>query len=77
MATVVQYERFGGPEVLRMAEVADPVPGAGEVRISVEAVGLNPLEQKVFSGDRRLRMVEQVQRVIHPSRWLGGEPKFP
>ena len=31
----------GGPEVLRVREVPDPVPGPGEVRIDVRAAGLN------------------------------------
>src|SRR6202044_81824 len=31
----------GGPEVLRLEEVPDPVPGAGEVLVKVAAAGLN------------------------------------
>jgi NADPH:quinone reductase-like Zn-dependent oxidoreductase len=31
----------GGPEVLTLAEVPDPVPGRGEVLIEVAAAGLN------------------------------------
>jgi NADPH:quinone reductase-like Zn-dependent oxidoreductase len=31
----------GGPEVLRLSEVADPVAGPGEVLIRVVAAGLN------------------------------------
>lgn len=31
----------GGPDVLRLQEVPDPVPGPGEVRIQVHAVGVN------------------------------------
>ena len=77
MAQVVQYERFGDSQVLQMAEVPDPTPGPGEVRIAVKAVGLNPLEQKVFRGDKRLRLLETVQHLIHLSRWFGGEPAFP
>jgi len=33
--------RAGGPEVLELREAADPVPGAGEVRVRVEAAGIN------------------------------------
>jgi NADPH:quinone reductase-like Zn-dependent oxidoreductase len=33
--------RRGGPEVLEVREVPDPVPGPGEVRIQVRAAGLN------------------------------------
>jgi len=35
---------FGGPEQLRQAEVPDPVPGPGQVRISVRAAGVNPVD---------------------------------
>jgi NADPH:quinone reductase len=35
---------FGGPERLRPAEVPDPVPGPGQVRISVRAAGVNPVD---------------------------------
>ena len=31
----------GGPEVLRLEEVPDPVPGAGQVLVRVEAAGVN------------------------------------
>ena len=33
--------RHGGPEVLRVRELPDPAPGAGEVRVRVEAIGVN------------------------------------
>ncbi|GAA1825717.1 NAD(P)H-quinone oxidoreductase [Nesterenkonia flava] len=35
------YNGAGGPEVLDLTEVPDPVPGAGEVLIEVAGVGLN------------------------------------
>ncbi len=37
----VWIPRAGDPEVLEVRETADPVPGAGEVRIRVEASGIN------------------------------------
>lgn len=37
----VHYAEAGGPEVLRIVEVEDPVPAAGEVLIEVAAAGLN------------------------------------
>ena len=39
--TVIEIQRPGQPEVLRPAERPDPVPGAGEVLIKVEAAGIN------------------------------------
>lgn len=38
---VVQIKEFGGVQSLRLDEVADPSPGAGEILIRVTAVGLN------------------------------------
>jgi NADPH:quinone reductase-like Zn-dependent oxidoreductase len=43
MKAVVVSE-FGGPEQLRLAEAADPVPGPGQVRIAVRAAGTNPVD---------------------------------
>src|SRR5579863_1566332 len=37
----ITIESPGGPEVLRVSEVPDPVPGADEVLIDVAAAGLN------------------------------------
>jgi NADPH:quinone reductase-like Zn-dependent oxidoreductase len=44
MATLVQFDRLGGPEVLTLREVEVGAPGAGEVRIRVDAIGLNRAE---------------------------------
>jgi NADPH:quinone reductase-like Zn-dependent oxidoreductase len=41
---MVRIHEFGGPEVLRLDEVPLPVPGSGEVRIRVAAIGLNRVE---------------------------------
>lgn len=40
----IQVQRFGGPEVLEMAEVPLPQPGPGEVRVRLEAVGVNYID---------------------------------
>ena len=32
----------GGPEVMRLGEIATPEPGPGEVRIRVAYAGVNP-----------------------------------
>src|SRR5262245_61860628 len=34
-------KRVGGPDTLELAELPDPVPGAGEVLIAVKACGVN------------------------------------
>ncbi len=35
------FEKFGGPEVLSMAQLPDPVPKPGHVIVKTEAIGLN------------------------------------
>ena len=37
----------GGAEVLRMAEVARPVAGVGQVVVKVKAAGVNPIDYKL------------------------------
>ncbi len=37
----IQISEFGGPEVLELVELPDPVPGDGEVLIRVRRAGLN------------------------------------
>jgi NADPH2:quinone reductase len=43
-------DRFGGPEVFRMAQVATPEPGPGEVLIKVAFAGVNPADWKCREG---------------------------
>jgi NADPH:quinone reductase-like Zn-dependent oxidoreductase len=50
MATVVRVHEQGGPEVLRFEEMEVGAPGPGEVRIKVEAVGLNRSEAMFRAG---------------------------
>ena len=38
---VAQFSEFGGPQALRLEQVAEPSPGPGDVLIKVTAVGLN------------------------------------
>ena len=51
---VAQISEFGGPQALRLQEVAEPRPGDGEILIKVTAVGLN------FSDTLILRKQYQV-----------------
>jgi len=38
---VAQFSEFVGPQALRLEEVAEPVPGPGDILLKVTAVGLN------------------------------------
>jgi NADPH2:quinone reductase len=40
----VRIHQTGGPEVLRLEDMADPTPGPGEALVRLEAIGLNFIE---------------------------------
>ncbi|MFI2783799.1 zinc-binding alcohol dehydrogenase family protein [Streptomyces sp. ALB3] len=46
----IQFDRFGGPEVLRPVELSAPVPGPGEVLLTVEAAGVNFADTHLVDG---------------------------
>jgi NADPH:quinone reductase-like Zn-dependent oxidoreductase len=46
----VQYEQYGGPEVLEIADVEEPHAGPGQVRIRVHAGGVNAADWKFREG---------------------------
>lgn len=50
MSRVVRFYSLGGPEVLRLEEREIPEPGAGEVLIKVEAIGLNRADVMFRTG---------------------------
>ncbi len=50
MPDVVRFHEVGGPEVLKIEEVAVPLPDKGEVRLKVEAIGLNRAESMFYHG---------------------------
>ncbi len=47
----VVIRRFGGPEVLQIAQVADPVVNPSEVLVQVKATSVNPLDYQIRRGD--------------------------
>jgi NADPH:quinone reductase-like Zn-dependent oxidoreductase len=46
----IQFTEFGGPEVLKVADLPEPHPAAGQIRVRVRAVGINPIDWKVRGG---------------------------
>src|ERR1700745_4082632 len=45
-----RIDAHGGVEALRRVDLADPTPGPGQVRVRVQAVGLNHLDLWVRKG---------------------------
>ncbi|MEV4007474.1 zinc-dependent alcohol dehydrogenase family protein [Actinomadura sp. NPDC049753] len=66
MAMTVMFHELGGPEVMRLEDVEVREPGPGELRIRVEAIGLNRAEVLFRTG----RYIEPV--TAFPAR-LGTE----
>ena len=50
MPKMVRFENLGGPEVLKFVEEPSRNPGKGEVRVRVQAVGLNRAEALFLRG---------------------------
>jgi NADPH:quinone reductase-like Zn-dependent oxidoreductase len=50
MPKALQFDEYGGSEVLHVREVDPPAPAAGEVRIAVRAAGVNPIDWKILHG---------------------------
>jgi NADPH2:quinone reductase len=46
----IHVREFGGPEVMRLEEIADPKPGPGQVVVKLKAVGVNPLDTYIRAG---------------------------
>src|SRR5258707_14976110 len=50
MSRAVQFDMYGGVDVLEVHEVPRPVPARGEVLVEVRAAGLNPGEAMIRRG---------------------------
>jgi NADPH:quinone reductase-like Zn-dependent oxidoreductase len=46
----LQFNTYGGPEVLQWAEAPEPHAGLGQIRIAVRAASVNPIDWKRISG---------------------------
>jgi len=47
----IRAHSFGGPEVLRLDDVPDPAPGPGQILARVHAIGVNPYDTYMLSGN--------------------------
>src|SRR5438105_731799 len=62
----IRVHEKGGPEVLHVEDVPDPVPGPGELLIDVEAIGVNFIEIYYCAG------LYPVDRPFTPGSEAGG-----
>lgn len=46
----VVFDRYGGPDVLQVADVDEPHAGPGLIRVAVRASSVNPIDWKLRSG---------------------------
>ncbi len=46
----LRIHAYGGPEVMRLEEVAPPVPGPGQLLVRVRAASVNPIDWKMRRG---------------------------
>ena len=46
----IRVHAFGGPEVLKLEDIADPKAGPGDVVVRVRAAGVNPVDAYMHTG---------------------------
>jgi NADPH:quinone reductase-like Zn-dependent oxidoreductase len=46
----IEFDSYGGPEVLQLREISPPVAAGSDVLIDVHAVSVNPIDWKLRSG---------------------------
>jgi len=49
----IQYQRYGAPDVLFLAEAPTPTPGRGQVLVRVRAAAANAMDWKIRRGEMR------------------------
>lgn len=50
MVAAVRIHQTGGPEVLTYEEVEVPAPGAGQIRVRQQAIGINYIDTYFRTG---------------------------
>ena len=50
----LEYNRYGGPELVLLAAFTLPGPQVNEVLVCVAAAAINPLDWKILTGDTEM-----------------------
>ena len=64
----IQQTEFGGPEVLRLVDIPEPSPGAGEIAIRVSRVGMNFAD----THQRENRYIQKADLPLVPGSEVAG-----
>ena len=51
----IRVNEFGGPDVLKLEDVPEPSPAAGQVLVRVRAAGVNPVDTYIRSGAHAIK----------------------
>ena len=51
----IRISEFGGPEVMKLEDVPELVPGPGQVLVRVRAVGVNPVDTYIRAGQHAVK----------------------
>jgi NADPH:quinone reductase len=51
----IRVHEFGGPQVLRLEETTDPLPGSDQVLVRVAAAGVNPVDVYIRTGQHAVK----------------------
>lgn len=60
----IQYQQYGGPEVMRLEQFELEAPGKGQVAVRVRYAAINPIDWKLRMGDMKI-----VTAVVFRVRW--------
>jgi NADPH:quinone reductase-like Zn-dependent oxidoreductase len=76
----LRFDRFGGPEVLQVAQLPDPVATEGTAVVAIRAASVNPSDLKNVAGVMEGTVLPRVPGrdfagvvVDGPPEWLGAE----
>lgn len=50
----IEYDQYGGPERMRLADFELPLPGPGEVAVAVKFAAINPIDWKMRNGAMKI-----------------------